>query len=139
VNDQPAGRLYVDRRVNEIRLIDIALLPEDLPKPPGLAPLPAVERPDVGHSWATQAAETGRTELAAAAGISATRLARLERLGLVEPVAPGSGTFAAATAERLRRMLRLHADLGVNLTGAAIIVDLLERLEAELVRPRPGR
>ena len=28
VNDQPAGRLYVDRRVNEIRLIDIALLPE---------------------------------------------------------------------------------------------------------------
>jgi len=28
VNDQPAGRLYVDRRVDEIRLIDIALLPE---------------------------------------------------------------------------------------------------------------
>ena len=80
-------------------------------------------------------------ELAAAAGISATRLGRLERLGLVEPLAPGSGTFAAATAERLRRMLRLHADLGVNLTGAAIIVDLLgrlERVEAELARPRPG-
>jgi len=80
-------------------------------------------------------------ELAAAAGISATRLGRLARLGLVEPLAPGSGTFAAATVERLRRMLRLHADLGVNLTGAAIIVDLLERLErveAELARPRPG-
>ena len=60
----------------------------------------------------------------------------------VEPLAPGSGTFAAATAERLRRMLRLHADLGVNLTGAAIIVDLLERLErveAELAHPRPNR
>ena len=28
VNGQPAGRLYVDRRVNEIGLIDIALLPE---------------------------------------------------------------------------------------------------------------
>ncbi len=28
VNDQPAGRLYVDRRIGEIRIVDIALLPE---------------------------------------------------------------------------------------------------------------
>jgi len=28
IDKQPAGRLYVDRRVDEIRLIDIALLPE---------------------------------------------------------------------------------------------------------------
>jgi len=28
VNDQPAGRLYVDRRAGEIRIVDIALLPE---------------------------------------------------------------------------------------------------------------
>jgi hypothetical protein len=38
-------------------------------------------------------------------------------------------------------MLRLHADLGLDLTGAAIIVDLLERLErleAELARWRGG-
>jgi len=28
VNSRPAGRLYVDRRINEIRIIDIALLPE---------------------------------------------------------------------------------------------------------------
>ena len=65
------------------------------------------------------------------------------RLGLVEPAAPGPREFTAATAARLRRMLRLHADLGVNLIGAAIIVDLLERLErleAELARrARPGR
>jgi MerR HTH family regulatory protein len=36
-------------------------------------------------------------------------------------------------------MLRLHRDLGVDFTGAAIIVDLLERLErleAELARWR---
>lgn len=69
------------------------------------------------------------------------RLARLVRLGLVEPTAPGAGRFTVATAARRRRMLRLHADLGVSLTGAAIIVDLLERLErleAELTRRRGG-
>jgi hypothetical protein len=39
-------------------------------------------------------------------------------------------------------MLWLHRDLGVNLDGAAIIVDLLkwlEHLEAELARLRGGR
>jgi hypothetical protein len=80
-------------------------------------------------------------ELAAAVGISRARLARLVRLGLVEPDAPRPSGFTAASAARLRRMLRLHADLGLDLTGAAIIVDLLERLErleAELARWRGG-
>ena len=81
-------------------------------------------------------------ELSAAAGISPATLARLVGLGVVEP--PGlvvterglsAPLFPAAAAARLRRIQRLHADLGVNFTGAAIIVDLLERLarlEAEL-------
>jgi chaperone modulatory protein CbpM len=80
-------------------------------------------------------------EIAAAVGISPARLARLVRLGLVEPPPPGTSEFTAATAARFRRMLRLHGDLGVNLAGAAIIVDLLERLErleAELARLRGG-
>jgi len=79
-------------------------------------------------------------ELAVAAGLNAAHLERLVRLGLVEPEAGGS--FSAATAARLRRMLRLRADLGVNLVGAAIIVDLvqrLERLDAELTRRREDR
>ena len=78
-------------------------------------------------------------ELAAAAGLSSATLARLVRAGLVEPVTPGGGLFTAATAARLRRMLRLRHDLGVNLTGAAIIVDLVERLDhlhAQLEDPR---
>jgi chaperone modulatory protein CbpM len=81
-------------------------------------------------------------QLAAAAGISPQRLARLVELGLVEPAAPGSSQFNAASALRLRRMLRLHRDLGVNLVGAAIAVDLLERLrrlESELERGPGGR
>jgi transcriptional regulator with XRE-family HTH domain len=80
-------------------------------------------------------------DLAAAAGISPARLARLIRAGLIAPVSPEGSEFTAATAARLRRMLRLHADLRVNLAGAQIIVDLLERLErleAELSRLRLG-
>ena len=75
-------------------------------------------------------------QLAEAAGLSAVALGRLVHLGLIEPDVPGTRDFTADAAARLRRMLRLHRDLGVNLTGAAIIVDLLERverLEAKLV------
>src|SRR6266850_8607929 len=78
--------------------------------------------------------------LASAAGITSGRLTRLVRLGVIEPVAPGASEFTAATAAKLRRMVRLRVDLGVGFVGAAIIVDLLqqlERLETELIRP-PG-
>jgi chaperone modulatory protein CbpM len=68
-------------------------------------------------------------ELASLAGVSVTRIERLVALGVLEPDAPGAQAFSAATASRLRRMLRLHADLDVNFRGASIIVDLLERLE----------
>lgn len=76
-------------------------------------------------------------ELAQATGISPAGLTRLVRLGLVEPIAPGESRFAATTVARLRRLVRLHDDLGVNFADAAIIVNLLERLdrlETELAR-----
>jgi chaperone modulatory protein CbpM len=78
-------------------------------------------------------------ETAAAAGLSPARLARLVQLGFVEPADAGRRRFTAATAARLRRMRRLQRDLGVNLEGAAIIVDLVERLDEldrELTRRR---
>jgi len=81
-------------------------------------------------------------ELATAVGLSPARVARLVRLGVIEPSGPGPGAFTAATIVRLRRMLRLQRDLGVDLHGAAIIVDLVERLEAlerELARRGPER
>ena len=80
-------------------------------------------------------------ELAAAAGISPRLLSRLVHLGLIEPASAGSPQFPAAALRRLRRMLRLRRDLGVNLTGASVILDLLDRLEhleAELRRLRGG-
>ena len=80
-------------------------------------------------------------ELALAAGISPARLARLIRLGLVEPDAPEADRFSAAAAARLRRMLRLHSDLRLSLVAAAVVADLVERLdrmERELARLRGG-
>jgi hypothetical protein len=78
-------------------------------------------------------------ELAGIAGITDVMLRRVVRLGLVEPLVPGGREFAAGCAPRLKRMLRLRLDLGLNLAGAAVVVDLLERLarlEAELGRLR---
>jgi chaperone modulatory protein CbpM len=74
-------------------------------------------------------------QLAAACGLTVVRLHRLVRLGVIEPDATGARLFSVAAAARLRKMLRLRADLGVNLAGAQIIVELLarlDRLEAEL-------
>jgi hypothetical protein len=88
------------------------------------------------------AAHLSAEELAAAAGISHTRLARLVRLGLIEPSAPGASEFTAETAARLRHMLRLRDELEVSLYAAAIIVDLLGRLhhlETEEVGQRHRR
>jgi len=88
--------------------------------PPNLSTARAPERGQI---------QLSADELAAAAGLRRATLDRLVRAGLVEEIAPGSGRFTAAAAARLRRMLRLRAELGVNLVGAAIIVDLVERLE----------
>jgi chaperone modulatory protein CbpM len=88
-------------------------------------------------------AETGprltAAELAHAAGIEAPVLELLVRRGFVEPAEPGGDTFALAALVRLRRMLRLRAELEVSLHAAALIVDLLERvdrMDAELRRLR---
>src|SRR5436309_4747925 len=98
-------------------------------KAPSRTPLNAPVGPARPQTFLT------REDLAAAVGITTAGLARLERLGLVEPAAPGGDEFSAAIVARLRRVLRLHADLGVNLVGAAIMVELLERLESLARRP----
>jgi chaperone modulatory protein CbpM len=76
-------------------------------------------------------------DLASAVGISRARLIRLVETGIIETVEPHTLEFSATTAARLSRMLRLRSDLGVNFVGAAIILDLVDRLERmRLVRGR---
>ena len=68
-------------------------------------------------------------ELADAVGINVDRLQALIDFGLIESVDREGTEFAASTVPRLRRMMRLRADLGVSFLGASIIVELLERLD----------
>ena len=80
-----------------------------------------------------------REQLARAVGISEATLERLVRAGIVEPDAADPARFSAASAARLERLLRLHHDLEIDLVGAAVVVDLLERMErmeADLERLR---
>jgi MerR family transcriptional regulator, heat shock protein HspR len=53
-----------------------------------------------------------------------------ERLGLVEPQRTGTNMrlYSADDIEKLRQIQRLTQDLGVNLAGVQVILDLLERI-----------
>ncbi|MCG8400486.1 MAG: chaperone modulator CbpM [Firmicutes bacterium] len=61
-----------------------------------------------------------------ALGIHPDLARRLAELGVVDY---RRGFIPVRQAARLRRVMRLRQSLGVNLPGAAIIVDLLERVE----------
>lgn len=59
-------------------------------------------------------------------------LIRLDELGMITL---RQGMISSSDLHRVKRMLRLRSRLGVNLTGAAVILDLLDRideLEAEI-------
>ena len=66
---------------------------------------------------------------------------RLAQQGLIETLESGSNEplLPRRAVVQLRRMQRLRRDLGVNFTGAAIILDLVGRIEElnrELVETR---
>ena len=82
-------------------------------------------------------------EVTRLAGIHPALGERLMALGLIDPVeTTPEPLFEVATILRIRRILRLHQDLGVNWVGIGVVLDLLakiEELERELERLRPSR
>ncbi len=68
-----------------------------------------------------------------------------ERQGLVNPQRRGHNRmFSDADIERVRQILRLKQDLGVNLAGIEVILNLLDRIdelqqEMERVRAKAKR
>jgi chaperone modulatory protein CbpM len=68
--------------------------------------------------------------LARSAGLHPALVERFVEFGLLEP-AEWEGTqlvFEAAAALRLQMIERLRSEIGINLTGIAVILDLLDRL-----------
>ncbi len=72
-------------------------------------------------------------------GLHQQTIRSYERIGLVEPARSGGNTrlFSFEDIERLRQVVRLVNDLGVNLAGVEVILRLnhrVEELQAELER-----
>ena len=73
-------------------------------------------------------------------GARRSLIVRLARQGLIETLESGSDEplLPRRAVVQLRRMQRLRRDLRVNFTGAAIILDLVRRIE-QLNRELAGR
>ena len=69
-------------------------------------------------------------ELCQACCVPAEQIVELVGEGIVEPVGHGERhwRFSAVSVQRVRCALRLQQDLGVNLAGAALALDLIEEL-----------
>src|SRR6266850_4581207 len=80
--------------------------------------------------WRTDHAFLSLEDLADACGLHPGLVEQFVEYGLLEPSA-GAGPrslFPASAVERLRRIIRLKCDLGVNLAGIAVILQMRERL-----------
>ena len=94
--------------------------------------------------WRTEHSLLTLTDLANMAGLHPELVETFVDYGLIEP-SPGTVSgplFPADTVKRLRCIMRLRRDLGVNLAGVAVILEMRERIEnlqreLELLRRRP--
>lgn len=77
-------------------------------------------------------------ELCRSCGVEAEFIEALVEQGILEPAGQRGRhwCFPASSLRRTRVTLHLQRDLGVNLAGAALALDLLERIEALEARLR---
>jgi DNA-binding transcriptional MerR regulator len=98
-----------------------------------------VQQPEVGSLHGSL---VSLREVARLADMHPVLVERLMTLGLVDPVATTpEPLFDVAAVLRLRRIVRLRRDLGVNWVGIGVVLDLLakiDELEQEIARLRRG-
>jgi hypothetical protein len=68
-------------------------------------------------------------EVAARCDLHPLLVERLVALGLIDPVEGESNQFPPEATMRLQRALRLRRDLGLSYNGAALVLELLDRIE----------
>ncbi len=75
-------------------------------------------------------AEFTLAELAAATGFSAEDILRLVDEGIITPVSEEpKPVFTGQCVPRVRTVVHLRRDLGVNLAGAALALELMDEIE----------
>ena len=68
-------------------------------------------------------------DIATRVGVDVTLVEQLVQLGVIH-VHPNSGqAFACEVTIRVSKFVRLQRDLGLNPEGAALVLDLLDRIE----------
>ena len=77
-------------------------------------------------------------DLCRACAVHAERIIELVDAGVLEPVGrePPRWRFSGASLHRARMALRLQRDLGIDLAGAALALELLEEIESLRARLR---
>ena len=70
-------------------------------------------------------------ELCRACDLTAEKVLELIEYGVIEPQGrrPSQWRFRGVSLRRVRRARRLQQDLGVNIAGVALALDLLDELE----------
>jgi len=77
-------------------------------------------------------------------GIHQQTIRSYERVGLLNPARSSGNTrlFSPADVERLRQVVRLVNDLGINLAGVEVILRMsrqIEALQEQLIEAQQGR
>lgn len=70
-------------------------------------------------------------DLSRACAMDAEWLIKLVEEGVLEPLhtSPDKWRFSGISLQRARRVRRLQSDLGINLAGAALALELLDEIE----------
>jgi chaperone modulatory protein CbpM len=84
------------------------------------------------------AEEITLADLSRACRVHAEWVMELVEEGVIEPRGKGGPQwrFAATTVVRVQKAQRLHSDLGINLPGVALALQLLDRIETLEARVR---
>lgn len=75
-------------------------------------------------------------EIALRCGVDEHFVDQLVALGVIETQAGPERAFPGEASLRIGKFLRLQRDLGINSEGAALVIELLDRIEALEARLR---